>query len=372
MACEQGIPLAILGDVIPMTPASGASPSDPRIVAIGGGSGLPTVLRGLRETALDTAADQSITAVVTVMDDGGSSGELRKTVGMLPPGDIRNCLSALSNDPTPLGEILHERVMTPGSVVAHPIGNLMLAALNGVNGDFLSAIGTLGSMLGSAGCVLPATLDDVHLRATFKDGVEVEGESAIAQRRGQIRRVCLTRRARPVAEVIEAIVTADLVVVGPGSLYTSSIPPLLVDGMASLLAGITVPKVYVANLMTQPGETDDYTLADHLRAMRDHTGFDLFDYVLVNRTPLSPTALRLYEQEGSRPVVHDARQPWTLRTRIVTASIAATRGWQIRHDPTALGYALRALTGRTRDTSSRQSFQASRSQALASEPSIAL
>ncbi len=148
---------------------------------------------------------------------------------------------------------------------------------------------------------------------------------------GRSRRVCLTRPARPLAEVIEAIVTADLVVVGPGSLYTSSIPPLLVDGMASLLAGITVPKVYVANLMTQPGETDGYTLADHLRAMRDHTGFDLFDYVLVNRTPLSPTALKLYEQEGSRPVVHDARQPWTLRTRIVTASIAATRGWQIRH-----------------------------------------
>jgi uncharacterized cofD-like protein len=355
-----------------MMKPSGAALRDPRIVAIGGGTGLPTVLRGLRESAVGGAADESITAVVRVMDDGGSSGELRKRAGVLPPGDIRNCLSALSNDPTPLGEILHERVMTPGSGVAHPIGNLMLAALNGVNGDFLTAIGTLGGMLGSAGRVLPATLDDVHLRATFKDGSEVEGESAIAQRGGQIRRVRLTRTARPLAEVIEAIVTADLVVVGPGSLYTSSIPPLLVEGMASLLAGISTPKVYVANLMTQPGETDDYTLADHLRAMRDHTGHDLFDYVLVNRTPLSPTALKLYEREGSRPVVHDARQPWTLRTRIVTASIAATRGWEIRHDPVALGYALLALTGRARDTSSRQSFQASRPRALSSEPSIAL
>jgi uncharacterized cofD-like protein len=332
-----------------VTDVQSTSTLRPRVVALGGGTGLPTVLRGLRESASVSSRAGDITAIVTVMDDGGSSGELRKTVGMLPPGDIRNCLSALSNDPTPLGEILHERVATRASEIAHPVGNLMLAALSGIDGDFVSAIGTLGRLLGTTGRVLPATLDDVHLHATFSDGLEVEGETAIARRRRRISRVRLTRTARPLPEAIEALIAADLVVVGPGSLYTSSIPPLLVDGMASLLAEISATKVYVANLMTQPGETDGYTLADHLRAMRDHTSRDLFDYALVDRTPLSTAALKRYEQEGSRPVVHDARQPWPFRTRIVNASIASTRGWEIRHDPSALGYALRALSGRARE-----------------------
>jgi len=188
----------------------------------------------------------------------------------------------------------------------------------------------------------------VHLHGEFNDGIEVRGESAITARRGRIDRVRLSAPARPLPEAIEAVVNADLVVVGPGSLYTSLIPTLLVEGMAATLSAITAPRVYVANLMTQPGETDEFTLADHLAALRYHTKCDLFDYVLVNRRPFGASALAAYARDGARPVAHDSRRPWNFRTRIVTADIGVTTpSGVIRHDPFALGYALSALARRT-------------------------
>jgi uncharacterized cofD-like protein len=252
-----------------------------KAVAIGGGTGLPTVLQGLR-TVCGPAADEHrradwLTAIVTVMDDGGSSGRLRESLGVLPPGDIRNCLAALVREPSTLSGILHHRLPGENGQAGHPIGNLLLAAMSTTEGDLLRAVARLGDQIGITGRVLPATLENVHLAAAFEDGSDVRGETAIAARGGRIRRLALERAVRPVPEVIEALVNANLIVVGPGSLYTSILPNLLVDGVGATMSGVTATRIYVANLMTEPGETDGYSVADHLLAMREHTGFDLFD-----------------------------------------------------------------------------------------------
>jgi uncharacterized cofD-like protein len=318
----------------------------PRIVAVGGGTGLPTVLRGLRHAAETFGWNDltdGVTAIVTVMDDGGSSGILRKSMGILPPGDIRNCLGALVRRPSLLSGILHDRLGAEGP--GHPIGNLLLAALTRTEGDLLRAVRSLGALMNVSGRVLPATLDDVDLTAALEDGEAIRGESAITARGGRIGSLRLDHPVRPLPEAIEAIVNADLVVVGPGSLYTSILPNLLVDGIASTLSGITAPRVYVANLMTEPGETDDYSLSDHLRVIREHTGFDLFDYVLVNRGAIPPAALAAYASEGSFVI------PLREHERIGGAQVMATDiatvtpYGQIRHDPAALGLALTALLG---------------------------
>jgi uncharacterized cofD-like protein len=322
----------------------------PRVVAIGGGSGLPAVLRGLvaMRGASPLQADRSadwLTAIVTVMDDGGSSGVLRKSLGVLPPGDIRNCLSALVRQPSTLSGILHDRLAGDGSDNGHPIGNLLLAALSTTEGDLLRAVATLGRQLGITGRVLPATLESVHLTAAFEDGSDVRGETAIAAKRGRIRRLSLERPVRPVPEVVEALVNANLIVVGPGSLYTSILPNLLVGGVAATLSAVKATRVYVANLMTEPGETDGYSLEDHLRAIREHTGFDLFDYVLVNRAPLPPWAVAQYAADGAAVVDIPDEIADTGRGRIVMADLAAvTPSGQIRHEPAALGSALAALS----------------------------
>ena len=331
----------------PVSITRGLAPTR-RVVAIGGGTGLPAVLRGVR-TVCDpvTAADRHpnwLTGIVTVMDDGGSSGRLRETLGVLPPGDIRNCLSALVRQPSTLSGILHDRLTGENGESGHPIGNLLLAALSTTEGDLLRAVARLGRQIGITGRVLPATLESVHLTATFEDGFDVRGETAIAAKRGRIRKLALERPVRPVPEVIEALINADLIVVGPGSLYTSILPNLIVDGIAATISGTTATRVYVANLMTEPGETDGYSLGDHLRAIREHTGFDLFDYVLVNRMPLPARAVAHYAADGAHIIPVDIRDVRTGRGRIVTADLATvTEGGQIRHDPTALGFALAAL-----------------------------
>lgn len=319
-----------------------------KAVAIGGGTGLPTVLQGLRTVCgpdLDEHRGHDwLTAVVTVMDDGGSSGRLRESLGVLPPGDIRNCLAALVRQPSSLSGILNDRMAGENGEAGHPIGNLLLAALTTTEGDLLRAVARLGRQIGITGRVLPATLENVHLKAAFEDGADVRGETAIAARGGRIRRLTLEHPVRPVPETIEALVNADLIVVGPGSLYTSLLPNLLVDGIAATMSGVTATRVYVANLMTEPGETDGYSLADHLRVIREHTGFDLFDYVLVNRAPLPASAVAHYAADGSRVIDVRPAAAGTGRGRIVTADLATvTPCGQIRHDPVALGFALTAL-----------------------------
>jgi uncharacterized cofD-like protein len=246
-----------------------------------------------------------LTAIVTMTDDGGSSGWLRRQLDILPTGDVRNCLAALAPDNSPFCDLLQHRFAGVHDFAGHPMGNLLLAALTQMSGDFQKAVRTLASLMSVEGSVLPSTTENVSLRAEFQNGQSRVGETAIVSCGARITKLSLERPVRPVPETLRALINADVIVVGPGSLYTSIIPNLLIDGIASTMSGVRAVRIYVANLMTEPGETDGYTLADHLDAIRTHAGFDLFDYVLVNNRAVNPTAVARYAPAGSAPVVRD-------------------------------------------------------------------
>jgi len=270
----------------------------PKIVVIGGGTGLSVLLRGLKKYT------SNLTAIVTVADDGGSSGRLRGDLGILPPGDIRNCLVALA-DKEPLMEELLQYRFTTGELAGHCLGNLLIAALTGVTGSFDQAVRGLSKVLAVRGRVLPATLSNITLCAELLDGTVVQGESSITRCHGKIKRVFTKpQRCLPLVEALAAIQAADAVVLGPGSLYTSIIPNLLVKGIPEALARSSAIKIYVCNIMTQPGETDDYTGSEHLRAIIAHAG-KFLDYVLLN-TGQIPARLRVrYRHDGASPVLVD-------------------------------------------------------------------
>lgn len=270
----------------------------PKIVVIGGGTGLSVLLRGLKQYT------SNLTAIVTVADDGGSSGRLRGELGILPPGDIRNCLVALA-DKEPLMEELLQYRFSNGGLAGHSMGNLLLAALADMTGRFDLGVRSLSKVLAIRGQVLPATLSDVTLYAELTDGRVVQGESKIPLTNGTIKRVYLKpSRCLPLAGALAAIAEADAVVLGPGSLYTSIIPNLLVKGIPEALARTPAIKIYVCNVMTQPGETVGYTASSHLQAIISHTG-ELLDYAVLN-TGQVPFRLRSrYRQEGAEPVTAD-------------------------------------------------------------------
>ncbi len=320
--------------------------SSPRIVAVGGGTGLPAVLEGLCAHASDSGSvgTDTVTAVVTVTDDGGSSGRLRREFGVLPPGDVRNCLAALARVDSPFKQLLQHRFDSVEGLEGHPVGNLLLTALTQITGDFGEAVNRLSEMVGLRGRVLPTTGENVWLRAEMESGLVVTGETAIVEKRLKIRRLSLDPSPRPLPEVLRALVNADGIVVGPGSLYTSIIPNLLVEGIASTIYGVNAVRIYVANLMTEPGETDHFTLDDHLRAIRLHAGFDLFDYVLVNRRPLDVPAIAKYAAQGSEPVKFVTPLRWAGRAQIVECDLAVEYGdRKIRHQPVSVARAVRAL-----------------------------
>jgi uncharacterized cofD-like protein len=318
--------------------------ASPRIVAIGGGTGLPAVLEGLCEGGGAALERDTITAVVTVTDDGGSSGRLRQEFGVLPPGDVRNCLAAFAETGSPFKQLLQHRL----GDAAHPVGNLLLTALTQITGSFPEAVSQLGQMMGLRGRVLPTTGEDVRLRAEMDGGQILTGETAIVEHKRPIRRLTLDPSPRPLPDVLRALVNADAIVVGPGSLYTSTLPNLLVEGIASTISGVNAARIYVANLMTEPGETDGFSLDDHLRVIREHTGYDLFDYVLVNRRPLPPALVEKYGRQGSEPVRCDQPLRWAGRAQVVEADFACEtlldRG-KIRHEPLSLAAGIRALIG---------------------------
>jgi uncharacterized cofD-like protein len=326
----------------------------PRCVAIGGGTGLPAVLEGLKavlpttgSAALEDARER-LTAIVTMTDDGGSSGWLRQQLGILPTGDVRNCIAALAPCNSPLRTLLLHRFTGEHDLAGHPMGNLLLAALTQVSGDFQTAIGTLASVMALEGSVLPSTTENVTLRAEFHGGETRAGETAIAACGKRIKRLSLDRPVRPVPETLRALINADMITVGPGSLYTSIIPNLLIDGIAPTMSGVRGVRIYIANLMTEPGETDGYSLADHLDAIRAHTGFDLFDYVLVNRRAVSSSIIKRYACQGSRPVVRGGP---VLATQ--AAIIESDLAWEveqgkIRHLPDALARAILDLARKGR------------------------
>ncbi|MEG4454193.1 gluconeogenesis factor YvcK family protein [Microcoleus sp. N9_A1] len=288
----------------------------PKIVAIGGGTGLSHLLRGLKDYSA------KITAIVTVADDGGSSGRLRREIGVLPPGDIRNCLAALADEEKLLTELFQYRFQAGDGLVGHSFGNLFLTAMSDIAGDLEQAIAASSKVLAVRGEVLPATLSDVSLWAELADGRRIEGESSITKANGQILKIgCTPANPPALPRVAQALREADFIIIGPGSLYTSVIPNLLVPEIADAIARSEVPRIYVCNIMTQPGETDGYSVADHIRAIDRACGRPLFDAVVVQGKVPSAKSLIRYSQENSYPVVLDREAVTQLGRRIVIANV---------------------------------------------------
>ncbi len=309
----------------------------PRVVAIGGGTGLAALLSGVKSRT------SNLTAVVTMADDGGSSGLLRRDIGVPPPGDLRSCLVALADDESLMSRLFQYRFPDDGGLHGHSFGNLFMAALAQVTGDFELAVQESTRVLKVRGRVLPSTLDDVVLHAQLEGGVRVTGESTITAADRLPRRVWLTPEApRALPEAISAIARADVVVLGPGSLYTSVIPNLLIPEVRTALEETHAQVVYVCNVMTEPGETDGYTAADHLDALRRHGMRGVIDVVLVNDGPLSDELVASYERQGAQPVAIDEQRIRGLGVRVVRASVAGESD-VVRHDPERLTEALLEL-----------------------------
>lgn len=269
---------------------------EPGIVVIGGGTGLSVLLKGLKRYT------SRLTAVVTVSDDGGSSGRLRTELGVLPPGDVRNCLVALAETETLMDRVFQHRFRQEGSLQGHNLGNLLLAAMTEITGDFISAIREVSKVLAVRGKVVPATLEAVTLGAIMADGTRVTGETAIRACGEKIQEVFLVPECHPVPETLEAIKEADAIIIGPGSLYTSIIPNLLVKGISEAIALSPAVKFYVSNIMTEKGETDDFTAADHLEAIIRHSGWSLIEYAIINCGKIDGYRLRRYQEEKAIPV----------------------------------------------------------------------
>jgi uncharacterized cofD-like protein len=305
----------------------------PRVAAIGGGNGLAALLSGLK------AHTSNLTAVVTMADDGGSSGRLRRDMGMPPPGDIRNCLVALADDESLMSRLFQYR-FADGGLEGHSFGNLFVAALAEVTGDFERAVQESTNVLKVRGRVLPSTLDDVVLHAQLEDGARVSGESTITAAERLPRRVWLTpEQPHALPQAVDAVLHADMVVLGPGSLYTSVMPNLLIPAVRDAVKSTRAWVVYVCNVMTQPGETDGYTAADHLEALYRHGLAGMVDVVLVNDSPVAGEPAEAYERAGATPVVIDEERLESMGVRVARASLART-GDVVRHAPGPLSDAL--------------------------------
>jgi uncharacterized cofD-like protein len=311
-----------------------------KIVSIGGGTGLSTLLRGLKKCPVDVAA------IVTVMDDGGSSGRLRDELGVLPPGDIRNCLIALSEDENLMARLFRYRFTSDGGLHGHSFGNLFLTAMAGVTGDFAEAVRLTSEVLAINGVIYPATNSSVSLRAQFVDDTWVEGETAITAARKQIRRVYLSPAdAEPLTDALRAIMMADVITLGPGSLYTSLVPNLLVNEIVDTIRESNATKIYIQNIMTQPGETADYRVGDHVSKLMDHcSGLNLFPNVIINSGVPSSDILKRYESEGSSLVRFSRERLTSLGLRIMERDLLAD-DTLIRHDPDRLARAVLEMAG---------------------------
>ncbi|MGA7217392.1 MAG: uridine diphosphate-N-acetylglucosamine-binding protein YvcK [Candidatus Sulfotelmatobacter sp.] len=287
-----------------------------RVVAIGGGTGLSTLLKGLKSFALTPAemldappespAIHDLCAVVTVSDDGGSSGRLRKELNMLPPGDIRNCIVALSEDEALLSRLFRHRFAKGSGLEGHSFGNLFLAALTDITQDFSDAVRLASEILVTRGHIYPSTTSNIELEALMEDGSRVRGETKITASKVRIHEVFLVPpNVEPLPQTLEAIAAADIISIGPGSLFTSLIPNLLVHDIGDAIVHSPATKVYICNLMTQANESLGLTAADHIRALNRHAHQQLFDYALINRTPVSDELKAKYAHEGACQIVAD-------------------------------------------------------------------
>jgi len=302
----------------------------PRIVTVGGGTGLSVLLSGLKEYT------SNITAIVTVTDDGGSSGRIRQEFDILPPGDIRNCLVALADAPTLMRDLFQFRFDTNSELSGHSFGNLFITVMTRLTGDFEKAIKETSKVLALKGQVIPSTLDNVTLMAEHKDGSITEGEEKIPKAHKPINRILL-KPNHPTAtpEAIKAIEEADMIVLGPGSLYTSIIPDLLIKEITDAIVASEAIKVYVCNIMTQPGETDSFRVSEHIKTLVAHSNPRVFDYCIVNTGEIPGSILKRYAQENSYLVVNDTQNIQNMGYRVVENDFIIAED-VIRHDPAKL------------------------------------
>lgn len=316
----------------------GKTDGNPAVVVLGGGTGLATLLSGLKHFTTN------LTAVVTVADDGGSSGRLRREMGILPPGDIRNCLVALAEDESLMGRLFQYRFEAgEGSLSGHSFGNLFLAALTKVTDDFEEAVRLSSKILKTRGTVLPASLDPVWLKAELDDGSIVEGQSAIASSDRCCRQIWLEPEdTRPTSAVLEAIATADIIVAGPGSLFTSIIPNLLIRKIAQAVSEADCPVVFICNVMTQPGETRGFSAADHLEALLKHAQPGIVSAMLVNTVEPPAPVVEFYSSKGALPVVIDRERLDGFGISVIYDELASG-GNYFRHDSGKLATAVMSL-----------------------------
>lgn len=311
------------------------------LVAIGGGTGLSTLLSGLKKYVGDPTRDVSIgrlSAIVAVSDDGGSSGRLRDEFQMPPPGDVRNCMVALSEDSHLLSQLFKYRFSGDGDLAGHNFGNLFLAALSEVTGDFAEAVRLSSEILASKGHIYPVTVSNVRIAARLTDGTIVSGETNISKTGGAIERLYLEPDdCEPHPDAIAAIAQADVITVGPGSLFTSILPPLLVRGVVDAIVGSHARKVFVCNLMTQPGETDGLTARRHLEIVREYAPALTFDHVVVNDRPIRKEQIELYTRDGAEQIgVHGSIDADEIEGAQVVRADLLAESQLVRHDPARL------------------------------------
>jgi uncharacterized cofD-like protein len=326
-----------------------------KLVAIGGGTGLSTLLAGLKRLVGKQGDGglwfETLSAIVTVSDDGGSSGRLREELQMLPPGDIRNCMIALSEDSTLISRLFRHRFRGTGELGGHSFGNLFLAALTEITGDFVEAVRLSSEVLASKGHIYPATINDVRLVAELEDGTTVRGETQITASRSSIRRLRLEpEQCLPLPEALAAIRSADVITVGPGSLYTSILPNLLVSRVASAIGEAVATKLFICNLMTQPGETDGYTARQHLDIVRQYAPEIHFDFVVVNNRRISQEQTESYAAEGAVQIGIDedlAENRLDGETEVVRSDLLH-EGEKVRHNSDRLAGVVVACWEKTR------------------------
>lgn len=305
------------------------------IVALGGGTGLAQLLTGIKKYT------DKITAVVTVTDDGGSSGELRKEFGILPPGDIRNCLVALADEEKLMSNLFQYRFRGDGRLGGHSFGNIFITAMTHLCGSIVEGIEQASKVLAIKGKVLPVTLENLELAAKLFNGKIIYGESNITKQGKNIKRIFFNpqRQPKPAPYVINSLKKADAIVLGPGSLFTSLIPNLLVKGVKHILKKLKIPKIYIANLMTEPQETSNFKLSDYVKAIENHIGFFPFNYLLVNNGKISKKMLKKYSKEESFPVEVDLEKLKKYNIKIILNDFVEEKDY-IRHNPEKLAKAI--------------------------------
>ena len=308
-----------------------------RVVAIGGGTGLSALLQGLKDYARPSQSSPQldITAVVTVSDDGGSSGRLRREFAVLPPGDIRNCMVALSEDSALLSRLFQHRFASGRGLKGHSFGNLFLMALTQITGDFPDAVRASSEVLNIAGRIYPATATNVALEARLANGASVVGETRISRSKSRIQSIRLVpRKVAPLDATLDAIAQADVITLGPGSLFTSVIPNLLVQGIPAAIRNSKAVKAYFVNLMWQPGETSEFRASDHVRAVHRHARGKFLDYAVVNIRPIQAALKKRYASQEALPVENDLDAIFKLGVRVMAGNLASNAS-VVRHDPAA-------------------------------------